>query len=448
MANISSKTTIESFNKPDVSLVISGYPEESGSGSTNHGIAWYTKESIEPLAKNYGMRFVVLAEKNGHNEPRLYQNGKILRLRAFDHKHPTLFPRILRYLMRFNRIKNVYVHSEFCANGGIQNFLLLNPFLFLIKLFGKKITFFSHNVITNFDTIGTHLNVNSKAKLAFYNTGIKIYYWMLGHIIDRMVVLDEAMYGRITQFISKEKVVLAPLPVRKRTLTISKKQAKAVLNIPQKNFVLLYFGFITWYKGADWLVETMRTLKKKGYKEVTVILAGGPAHSLKDKQYYQAFYAHLLETAAKIEGVRVTGFVKEHDIPTYFAASDAIVLPYQGLIGGSGAMNHAMAFGKPFIVSDKMKEVWNGTDASEILSKHKLTIADVTFAHTASDFERMLKRLSTSTSSLHALTRVSTSLAQARAAEKLHTQEALSIYGRSDVHAHHPLTSRVTMAVR
>jgi hypothetical protein len=120
------------FNNKETILVISGWPEVTGRKQNSYGIAWYTKETIEPIAKRYGQKFVVLCETNHNNKPRITADGKILVLRIFDQKHKSLYPRILRYLAMFSKVKRVMVHSEFCTNGGIKNFVLLIPFLLLI----------------------------------------------------------------------------------------------------------------------------------------------------------------------------------------------------------------------------------------------------------------------------------------------------------------------------
>src|SRR3989338_3366133 len=129
------KKLIDQFNHLDVSLVISDYPDSTVGGGKNYGIAWYTKETLEPLAKRYNRRFVVL---------------------------------------------------------------------------GKNIIYFSHNVVTSFDGIGTHLNLGTNpVKLALLNSLLKIYYRVLGLICNRVVVMDTILKKRLSQFVSEDKIVLS-----------------------------------------------------------------------------------------------------------------------------------------------------------------------------------------------------------------------------------------------
>jgi len=386
---------IHSFNHPDTVLVISGWPESSKHAQNNYGIAWYTKETVEPIAEKYGQKFVVLAETNHDNRPKVAAHGKILVLRVFDQKHPSLFPRILSWLFAFNKINRVFVHSEFCTNGGIKNFMLLIPFLALIKLSGKQITYFSHNVITDLTDIAPHLNLDKQTVgFMILNWGIKFYYYFLRIFADRIVVMDDEMKRRLLQYMPEKKIVSVPFWIKPVTKKISKDKARKQLRIAKNKFMLLYFGFITWYKGADWIISQVNALTaKKKYKNIELVLAGGEAWSMKDKAYYQRYYQAQLAKTNRNPHIKITGFVPDEDIATYFAASDIAVFPYRGLIGSSGAITHALANNKPFVISQKMKSALQNPDYQTALLQAGLTEKDVTFAHTDASFAETITRI-------------------------------------------------------
>ena len=386
---------VKRFNHPNTVLVISGWPESSKHGQNNYGIAWYTKETVEPVANRYGQKFVILAETNHDNRPKVFAHGKILVLRIFDQKHPSLFPRILSWLLTFNNIKRVHVHSEFCTNGGIKNFILLIPFLALIKLFGKHITYFAHNVITDLTDIAPHLNLD-KQTLTFMilNWSIRYYYYFLRILTNRIVVMDDEMKRRLIQYMPEDKIVSVPFWIKSITKKMGKQKARKQLKIAKNKFVLLYFGFITWYKGADWLIDQVKHItSKKKYRNIELILAGGEAWSMKDKTYYQQYYQAQLAKARVNKHIRITGFVPDEDITTYFSASDAVLFPYRGFIGSSGAITHALANGKPFLISSKMKSVLNNIDYQVALQHVDLSEKDVVFTHTTQSFEESVAQL-------------------------------------------------------
>lgn len=388
------KRLIKEFNTSETYIIISDYPENTASGKKNYGIAWYTKELIEPMAKTYETRFVVFAEKGFDNKPKVYANGNILVLRIFDQKHPSLFPEILKWLWKFDQVKNIHVHSEFCANGGVKNMVLILPFLALIKANRKNITYFSHNVVTTLSDIATHLNMKKDSlKYKFFNFGLSYYYRTLSLFVDKFVVMDQAIKVRLEKFVSEKKIFLSPFWTPAEGIKISKTQAKKKLGIEKDEFLLLYFGFITHYKGADWLIKAVQRARKKDkFKKIRLILAGGEAYSLKSKPYYQKYYYDLLESLKNERNIQITGFVPDNKISTYFHAADLAVYSYRGLIGGSGALMHAIAYKTPFVVSRKMGEILKAKDTTNLLKEHALSYEEVTFNQTQASFEGMLKK--------------------------------------------------------
>ncbi len=387
---------IKDFNNKETILVISDYPEQSKKGEKNYGIAWYTKTLIEPMSKKYNTHFIVLAERvAGDNRPKIYQDGKILVLRVFDQKHPSLFPIILRWLFKFNKVKYVQVHSEFFVNGGIKNFMLLLPFIGLIKATGRNITYFSHNVVTELDFIAKHLGLDKGSlKLKIYTLGLKNLYRSLGIIVDKFVVMDEVIYNRLSLFVNPKKIVLNRFWLDKIPFTETVAESRKKIGVSKDDFVLLYFGFVSYYKGADWIIHTVRKLRqRKDFKNIRLIVAGGEAYSLKHEEYYQKFYQSLLYEASKDKDIKITGFVAEEGVPIYFQASDLVVFPYRGLIGGSGCFSHAITYGKPFIISNKMSEMLTNNDIQMFMGKLQIKAKDVTFPFDTKIFGEKLKKV-------------------------------------------------------
>lgn len=408
--------TIQKFNQSETHLVVSDYPFASLKGEKNHGIAWYTKELIEPMAKNFNEKFVVLAEKTGFDdEPQLFQKGKILVLRIFDHKKPRLFPQILRSLLVFNQISDISVHSEFCANGGISNMALLLPFLFLIRLTNRKITFFAHNVVTDLRFVSGHLSLGSDWKIPVLNWLVRIYYLILSLLVTRFVVMDEVIKNRLKGLVGEKEIIVSPFWVKSHRLPFNQVKAKEILGFKKSDFLLLCFGFISHYKGSDWIVKT---IKKLSGKNLRLVLAGGPAYSLKEKASYRKYYQNLCLSASQDKRIKITGFIPEKEVGLYFTAADLIVLPYRGLIGGSGTLTHALAYGKPFILSGLMAELLTSKDIKPIMTDLGLTESNLTFAYNQEGFGNLLLDLK-QTKSIKKLTAFSKRLAKVRSYQKL-----------------------------
>ncbi len=415
------KKLINEFNRQDTYLIISDYPEKSVRGQKNYGIAWHTKEIIDPIAKRYGVKFIVLAEKGYDNTPKTYQNGNILVLRVFDQKHPSLFPVILKWLIKFNHVRYVQVHSEFCANGGVKNLILLLPFLALIKLNRKHLTYFAHNVITNLKSVAPHLNISKNSlKYKIFNNGFAYYYKTLGLMVDQFVVMDEAIEKRLSTFVNKNKIFLNPFWVGKTSNKYTYESARDELKIKNGEVVLLYFGFITYYKGADWIIKTIKELrKKKEFEKVRLILAGGKAYSLKDKAYYKKYYENLIKSVKDEPSITITGFVPEEKIEMYFKASNLTVFCYRGLIGASGSLIHAIKYNKPLVLSRSMKEILENGTAQDAIFLSGVSKNNLIFNYTTSSFEKVLRNFINDKNYSDDLEHFSINFAQLRSQKKL-----------------------------
>ena len=357
---------------PDTCLVVSAWPEKH----SNHGIAWYTKLTLTETAKQTGQRFIVLAEKGQDDTPRIYQNGKILVLRVFDKTHPSLYPVILTWLAKFPAIRQVAIHSEFGVNAGLSHYILLLPFIALIKLTGRRIVYFAHNVIDDVTFLSGHLDFSDNpVVIDVVNLIIRMHTKITTWLSDQIVVLDESLQQRLKRILSKEeykKVTCFPMPVVHKQVLYSKTRAKKKLGISEKTKVLLSFGFISSYKGTDWLIDAFSYAMQKGAKNIHLILAGGPAHSLKGRQHYQQFLETIEKKVAKNPHITITGFLPEHEIPLYFQAADLVILPYRGLMGGSGALSHALGYYKPVVLSEPMQETWTNQDLQRAASRSRI----------------------------------------------------------------------------
>lgn len=435
------KSLLKQFNTPQTTLVISGYPEKKSNGDTTHGIAWYTQKTLRAQAQKYGLKFVVLVEKGKDNEPQIDAKGKILILRIFDKKRSSLFPQIFRWLQLFSQTKKVIVHSEFCADGGARNFLLLLPFLALIKSFGKEVTFFAHNVVDDFTSIAPHLDLKKDSlKLKIFNLGIKAYNVGLGLIVDQIVVLDKALEKRITRYVLGSKVVFTPIWVESAPKTTGKNLARKKLGFKQNEKIILYFGFVSWYKGADWLIKNFnKYFKTSADENVRLVIAGGEAYSLKQKPYYQRYYSNLKQITQGQSKITLTGFVPEKDIPLYFEASDLVVFPYRGLIGASGGLNHALTYQKPFLLSQKMAAAINDS-FNIVLKSEDLEIDDIVFGHTEKGIEKIVKT-SLNKSKLEKLDEVSKKLAEKFRMLNCIQNEYNKIYACSSFSLHKNITA-------
>jgi len=429
---------IAKFNQVDTQLVVSGYPEQSAHAK-NHGIAWYTKLTLEPIARRFGQKFVVLAEKGENNAPQLFAKNNILVLRIFDSHKPHLYPQILRYLQKFSKVKSVHVHSEFGMRGGIKHFGLVLPFLALIRATGQKVTFFSHNVIDKIEMLSGHLNIRKNSFQAkAINFALSMYYFSLAKLCQKVIVLDQHLAERLTKFIPAEKIQVFPIPVDQHK-RIGSREAKTQLGITQNKKVLLFFGFVTWYKGADWLIKTFDTLSKK-HPNTQLVIAGGPSYSLAEKAHYKRYYNDLLAISKKNSQIQIAGFVNEAEIVTYFSAADLVIFPYRGLMGASGCFSHALTYKTPFMVSKKMSGMLDAADITKVFDNSSVDEEQVTFAHNQNGLEQVLATME-NPRTLKKLAVVTNSISEQRSVRRSAVVEFETLYKHTETESNTRLTS-------
>jgi glycosyltransferase involved in cell wall biosynthesis len=124
------------------------------------------------------------------------------------------------------------------------------------------------------------------------------------------------------------------------------------LNINQDAKVIMSWGFLWESKGVLQMLEILKEVKKT-YPKAIFIHAGGLHPIIEGKQYLQKIYQEAVKFGFSPKEVRITGFVPEKDVPTFFAASDLIILNYmRGSLSASGAAHRALASHKPIVGTD------------------------------------------------------------------------------------------------
>jgi glycosyltransferase involved in cell wall biosynthesis len=131
-------------------------------------------------------------------------------------------------------------------------------------------------------------------------------------------------------------------PGQPMDISVARKQ----VGIPEESGpVLLFFGTIRRDKGLEYLIEAVARLPNERF---SLLIAGNP------QEYTADAITDLIERwNVKEKVITRLGYVPESDIPGYFYACDALVLPYRSIYtGGSGPlMKGACMHRRPSIVS-------------------------------------------------------------------------------------------------
>ena len=147
-------------------------------------------------------------------------------------------------------------------------------------------------------------------------------------------------------FGSKVKVAVNPHPVYNffKVKDMPKEEGLKLLNLSDKNKVLLFFGFVREYKGLKHLLRAMPEIVKK-YPE-TVLLISGDFGSDKDD------YLKIIEDNKIGEYIQIhDGYIPTADVEKFFAACDLVVLPYESATQ-SGVIQISYGFEKPVLATN------------------------------------------------------------------------------------------------
>lgn len=116
-----------------------------------------------------------------------------------------------------------------------------------------------------------------------------------------------------------------------------KDEAREKLSLPQRK-TLLFFGLIREYKGLDLLLDAMSLLDDT----CQLVIAG---------ECYGSFerYQHQIDNSPARERIfSHIRFIADEDIPTFFSAADALILPYRSATQ-SGVVSIAYVYDLPMV---------------------------------------------------------------------------------------------------
>ncbi len=122
---------------------------------------------------------------------------------------------------------------------------------------------------------------------------------------------------------------------------IAKDVARERLGLPSDAKVLLNFGLIRDYKNIPHLIKTFRELERN---DAILLIAGAPRSGKLEQEVREAVQG---DPRVRLE----LSFIPDDALPTYFAASDLVTLPYKAIMHSGSAMM-ALSFNRPVLLPD------------------------------------------------------------------------------------------------
>jgi len=124
-----------------------------------------------------------------------------------------------------------------------------------------------------------------------------------------------------------------------------REEARRRLGLSPKAPVALFFGSIKQTKGLEVLLRAF-ALVRQGLPEAQLVVAGEPRREVDAAGYVDSIRRLGLESAVRLR----FEYVPSAEIPLYFVAADAVVLPYRRVYQ-SGVFHLAQAFSRPVVAS-------------------------------------------------------------------------------------------------
>lgn len=415
MKKITKMLEINKFNQKDSLIMISSYPFVENEGAKVNAVACYSQNFLDKYKKR---KVIVLAEKNGVEYKK--QNNILINY-CWRQGSPFLFFQIVRSLKKFSKVKNILIEFEFNMFASVIATALLPIFLLYLRLKGKNVTFVLHQVVNDLSQLAPHLGFSKHSiKNYVFSFGINLFNLLVGLLSNKVIVHEQVLKNRLKELVSLNKIVVISHGLKPENQDKKlRNKIRGSLNYKKEDFVLMFFGYITWYKGVDFLIKAVESINKINPR-FKLLIVGGASATLKSKKHYEEYLNKIEKLIrSKRKFVKATGFVPENEVKKYFSASDLVVLPYRTLMSTSGPFSYALKFAKPFIISEKIGSILNNADAIKFLNKHKIEKNDFIFELNSKSFGGVVNSLYLNKGKILKISGFAKDLAMVRSWEKV-----------------------------
>ncbi|OGG33867.1 hypothetical protein A3I80_01250 [Candidatus Gottesmanbacteria bacterium RIFCSPLOWO2_02_FULL_40_10] len=376
-------------------LIISPYPSaDSAYDNPFSALASFGKNTLEAIRKKSPKtKMVVLADKYAGGKNYYGKNYEVLRV--WQRNNISLYYHLFKKILYYRDYRVILIEVEWNLFGKNPLILSLLPvFTLFLKLLRKKIILVIHGISLDFTEISPQLGMRRDNWLTkIYSLGLKEFYRLLILSSAKVIVLEKYFADMINIYFQTDKAVYIPHGVDIDLPVIDKNKARRKLNLAVKDFIILNFGFINWYKGSDIIVKLFRQIKPGNIpKQSKLIMAGGKSGIHGQDRYYKHYFRYILKMIKPQERIIITGFLNEKLLPYYFSAADLVILPYRVFISSSGPLSLAYSFKKPFIVAEPLSRYFHSPDFKKAAESAGLKKEHLVFRFKADDLSDKIKK--------------------------------------------------------
>lgn len=352
------KQIIDSYNNPDTLGIISSYPSFGGEVARGNAISRYTYLLTNNFPKS--QKVIVFCEIRNTKKPFLMAQN-ILVVPTYKLNSINFFRDLLSKFSKFDVVSNILIEFEFSIFGGKIIIPQLMALLASFKLMGKSVKIMFHQVVDDINVLSGHLAIKKYSLKAWVlNNLLDVFYKTCGILSEKVFVHDAVLAGRLEKFVDEGKIKVIPHGVGGRKV-VSKtfaSNSKRYFKIKNGTKLVGIFGYCSWYKGTDWLIENFaRFARENSNQKIRLLVAGGESPTLKGTLAYKKYHNKLKKVIKEANGnIVYTGYVPDSDVKKVFGAVDLFIFPYRTKMSASGAFSLCQSYNKPYIVSKAFSE--------------------------------------------------------------------------------------------
>ncbi len=210
--------------------------------------------------------------------------------------------------------------------------------LLYYKLLQKRIALTAHN-------INRHERDGNDSWLNRFT--LRVQYRLSDRIFVHTVKMKHDLERNFA--VSEGKITVIPFGINNSVpeTNLSPQEAREKLGVAPQTRVLLFFGSIAPYKGLEYLVEAISTLRDAGHI-YRIVIAGRPKGGC---VYWRNIQQQVIQRGLQELVIQRIEFIPDDDIEVYFKGADVLVLPYTHIFQ-SGVLFLGYNFGLPVIAAD------------------------------------------------------------------------------------------------
>ena len=336
-------------------------------GTTKHseigGVASYTKNLVESLTTLDNSTYLTIFANRNNNEP---AQTEIFEVRPCW-RQGVLYPfQIFREAWKLRgKLDIIHVQHEYFLYGGKVSAILFPLLLILLMILKKPVVITMHGVVRLSELNSYFIEQNGLGgNVSLLKLGLLLLTKIICFLAMAVIVHEPRQKDTLVNEyqIAPTKIAIIPHGIEVGKY-IPEHETRRFLQL-QGSKVLLFFGYITRYKGLDTLVNAFRKLRDPSY---VLFICGGEHPRLRSHRDYAEYLRKLRRKCEETPRIIMTGYVPEDQIAEYFTAADLVLLPYNVSMSSSGPMNLAISFDKPFLVSECLS--FEGLDPRYVCKK-------------------------------------------------------------------------------